>query len=171
MCISGDEIRCRCRIRRIGLATARHVILLNQPPHRRDVRPIRIRVGDFFKECKGLHAAIVPGDFISEAVVREVENLKDTMGRRISIAASCTYESDNQSRLEDLVALGRRTGVPLLATNDVYYHVPGRRKLQDTEGHRSNRTLCRFRPAKDAAAFHSLHSRQHWLMRPDSRSK
>src|ERR1700722_9941007 len=87
-----------------------------------------LSIGDFLSECKHIHAAIVPADFISQADVRAVEDLKGALGKRLSIAASCTYESDNQSRLEDLVALGRRTGVPLLATNDVHYHVPGRRR-------------------------------------------
>ena len=47
------------------------------------------------------------------------------------LAAHMLYRGDDVSRLNRLAALAERHGAPLVATNDVYYHVPARRPLQD----------------------------------------
>ena len=47
------------------------------------------------------------------------------------LAAHMLYRGDDVSRLNRLAALAERHGVPLIATNDVHYHVPARRPLQD----------------------------------------
>ena len=47
------------------------------------------------------------------------------------LAAHMLYRGDDRSRLNRLAALAERHGVPLVATNDVHYHVPARRPLQD----------------------------------------
>ena len=41
------------------------------------------------------------------------------------------YRGDDRSRLNRLAALAARHGTPLVATNDVHYHTPARRPLQD----------------------------------------
>ena len=53
------------------------------------------------------------------------------LGDRVSLAACCPYGSDDVGWLGDLHELSRATGVPLVATNHVHYHDPGRRALQD----------------------------------------
>src|SRR5690606_9563423 len=47
------------------------------------------------------------------------------------IAASYLYTGDDQARIDRLDALARANGLGLLATNDVHYHAPDRRPLQD----------------------------------------
>ena len=47
------------------------------------------------------------------------------------LAAHMLYRGDDVSRLNRLAALAERHGARLLATNDVHYHVPARRPLQD----------------------------------------
>ena len=47
------------------------------------------------------------------------------------IAASYLYRGDDIARIERLDALARAHGLGLLATNDVHYHAPERRALQD----------------------------------------
>ena len=47
------------------------------------------------------------------------------------IAASYLYRGDDIARIERLDALARVHGLSLLATNDVHYHAPERRALQD----------------------------------------
>ena len=47
------------------------------------------------------------------------------------LAAHMLYRGDDVSRLNRLAALGERHGTPLVATNDVHYHAPARRPLQD----------------------------------------
>jgi error-prone DNA polymerase len=52
-------------------------------------------------------------------------------GDRAYLAAHHLYRGDDMQRLAGLAALGAATGLPLVATNDVLYHVPERRPLQD----------------------------------------
>ncbi len=47
------------------------------------------------------------------------------------IAAAYLYRGDDIARIERLDALARENGLGLLATNDVHYHAPARRALQD----------------------------------------
>jgi len=47
------------------------------------------------------------------------------------LAASYLYASDDIARIDRLDALARANGLTLLATNDVHYHAPDRRPLQD----------------------------------------
>ena len=52
-------------------------------------------------------------------------------GAALYLAASHTYRGDDRAHIAALDALGRRCGVPLVATGDVLYHVAHRRPLQD----------------------------------------
>lgn len=47
------------------------------------------------------------------------------------LAANRTYQGQDQKRLHRLAELSKQFNVPLVATNDVYYHHPERRELQD----------------------------------------
>src|SRR5215471_9924766 len=47
------------------------------------------------------------------------------------LAAHHLYRGDDACRLAGLAAISDKTGLPLLAVNDVLYHTPERRKLQD----------------------------------------
>ena len=50
---------------------------------------------------------------------------------RVWLAASMPYRGDDGRRLRKLARIAREAGVPLIATNDVLYHTPERRPLQD----------------------------------------
>ena len=50
---------------------------------------------------------------------------------RAYLAAHHLYRGDDMRRLARLAALGEATELPLVATNDVLYHLPERRPLQD----------------------------------------
>ena len=47
------------------------------------------------------------------------------------VAASWLYRGDDNARIERLDRLAKRHGCTILATNDVHYHAPERRPLQD----------------------------------------
>ncbi|WP_086467053.1 PHP domain-containing protein [Oceanibaculum nanhaiense] len=57
--------------------------------------------------------------------------LKRLVGNRLSLAACHLYRGDDRARIRALGDLTDAVGVPLLATNDVLYHAPQRRPLQD----------------------------------------
>ncbi len=50
---------------------------------------------------------------------------------RAYVAGQHLYRGDDAQRLHRLAALAARARLPLVATNDVHYHTPARRRLQD----------------------------------------
>jgi error-prone DNA polymerase len=69
---------------------------------------------------------IVLGD-MAEFAARVAADFRD----RAYLAAHHLYRGDDIRRLARLAALGEAAGLPLVATNDVLYHRPERRPLQD----------------------------------------
>src|SRR5207237_7434798 len=70
---------------------------------------------------------------------RAENNLTDVLTRLKSaasrnavwLAASMLYRGDDNRRLGRLATIAEQASVPLIAVNDVLYHVPERRALQD----------------------------------------
>ncbi len=86
----------------------------------------------------GLLAIIVPpfpahGDFVPcENFINLLSSLRAVFDDdRLSLAARRLYTSEDHRTLEQLATLSRHTNIPLVATNDVHYHDPARRALQD----------------------------------------
>ncbi|PUZ23358.1 error-prone DNA polymerase [Chitinophaga parva] len=65
------------------------------------------------------------------AFVKDLERYKDVFGKDLYLAITRTYQEEEDKILFRLQQLGRRLEVPLVATNDVHYHIPERRELQD----------------------------------------
>ncbi len=63
--------------------------------------------------------------------VRFLKQLTAVAPDRVWLAASMPYRGDDRRRLAQLQRLAQDAGVPLIATNDVLYHAPERRELQD----------------------------------------
>jgi len=61
----------------------------------------------------------------------ELPRLRDALTSLHHVAASWLYRGDDSARIERLDRLARKHGCTLLATNDVHYHAPDRRPLQD----------------------------------------
>ena len=61
----------------------------------------------------------------------EVPRLRDALTSLRHVAASWLYRGDDAARIERLDRLARKHGCTILATNDVHYHEPERRPLQD----------------------------------------
>jgi error-prone DNA polymerase len=89
-----------------------------------------LTLDDLIEYQEGLLAIVLPSgapDF--HDTLRRLRQVFDE--DRLSLAASCVYGADDGEHLERLKQLSRETGVPLVATNDVHYHTPERRPLQD----------------------------------------
>ena len=71
-----------------------------------------------------LFAAIDPDDATLAA-------LATRWGDRLYLTASHRFAGDDRDRIAGLAERAQRAGVKLLATNDVHYHDPARRPLQD----------------------------------------
>jgi error-prone DNA polymerase len=57
--------------------------------------------------------------------------LREAAGGRLRLAATMLYRGNDRTRLARRAAIARQAGVPLIAVNDVFYHHPDRRELQD----------------------------------------
>ncbi|MDR3475605.1 MAG: error-prone DNA polymerase [Devosia sp.] len=57
--------------------------------------------------------------------------LKKLAGDRLWVGAYCTFKGTDRARLNQLAALADEAGAPLVAVNNVLYHTPERRMLQD----------------------------------------
>lgn len=56
---------------------------------------------------------------------------KQVLGDNLYLAASRTYQANDNKRLHRLAQLSDQLNIPLVATNDVHYHDHQRRELQD----------------------------------------
>src|SRR5437763_624299 len=61
----------------------------------------------------------------------ELKRLRQTLPSLRHVAASWLYRGDDNIRVERLDRLARANGCTILATNDVHYHAPDQRPLQD----------------------------------------
>jgi len=63
--------------------------------------------------------------------VRDIRRYKEGLGDQLYLAVSRMYSAGDAKLLHRLSQLSKQEGIPLLATNDVHYHHPARRELQD----------------------------------------
>ncbi|EKU72572.1 error-prone DNA polymerase [Sphingobium yanoikuyae] len=79
---------------------------------------------------EGLLAMLVPdrADATTQAALARTKRL---FGERTYMALSVRRRPKDAIRLRDLSRIAAAAGVPTIATNDVLYHVPERRQLQD----------------------------------------
>jgi error-prone DNA polymerase len=69
--------------------------------------------------------------FDEEGALEILQRLKDSRADGVWLAASLLYRGDDKRRLAHLHRIALTGKVPLLATNEVLYHHPARRRLQD----------------------------------------
>src|SRR6266496_3210378 len=88
---------------------------------------------DLIEHIAGLNLIVMPPDRIkTDAFCDLLARLKAaTIRQPIYLAASMLYHGDDARRLARLKAIAERALVPLIAVNDVLYHAPERRPLQD----------------------------------------
>ena len=86
--------------------------------------PSRKREGSYITRSFGTTPFTAPFADLLPHLVRQLSTLKH-------LAASYLYRGDDIARIGRLDELARAHGLGLLATNDVHYHAPERRALQD----------------------------------------
>jgi error-prone DNA polymerase len=73
----------------------------------------------------------LPHRFEAAGVLKTLTRLRGSRADRVWLAASLLYRGDDRRRLARLHHIAATAKVPLLATNEVLYHHPARRPLQD----------------------------------------
>ncbi|MCY1645518.1 error-prone DNA polymerase [Caulobacter sp. SL161] len=86
---------------------------------------------DFLDHAEGQLGLIVPPRVLDDRFERDLNRMAGDLRGRSWLAASRAYAARDLQRLARLESLGRTSGAPMVATNDVLYHGPERRPLQD----------------------------------------
>jgi len=91
-----------------------------------------LRLDDLLEFAEGqLLVVMLPHRFEAAKALEVLDRLQRSLADGVWLAASLLYRGDDQRRLARLQRIAVTAGVPLLATNEVLYHHPSRRLLQD----------------------------------------
>ncbi|MFP4004997.1 MAG: error-prone DNA polymerase, partial [Alphaproteobacteria bacterium] len=87
---------------------------------------------DIYALAEGQIFAVVPPEAGPDAAFEtQLTEIARALPAPPCLAANHLYRGDDRARLARLAHTARRCGTPLIATNDVHYHAPERRPLQD----------------------------------------
>ncbi len=86
-----------------------------------------ITLNDLVRHAEGVQLILLP----DAALPRRLPALTRRLPSLRHIAVSHLYRGDDRARINRLDRLARAHGLGILATNDVHYHAPDRRPLQD----------------------------------------
>ncbi|MBX9589991.1 MAG: error-prone DNA polymerase [Hyphomonadaceae bacterium] len=91
----------------------------------------QITFEDVLSASEGQMLIVLPPETISPTFAERLAVLARAAPKRTFLAGTYRYRGDERRRLARLDELGRRTGAPLVAVNDVLYHVSERQPLAD----------------------------------------
>lgn len=92
---------------------------------------------DVFKYGKGMKMIALPPDSLNPAFelagsyISHWTQYREVFGDNLYLGAVKGYRGDDEKILFRLEQVAKKLNIPLIATNDVYYHNPERRELQD----------------------------------------
>ena len=91
-----------------------------------------LALDDLIAHIEGINLIVMPPVCLDAALTNLLECLQAAASHKsVWLAASMLYRGDDARRLARLASIANDTFVPLLATNDVLFHVPERRALAD----------------------------------------
>jgi DNA-directed DNA polymerase III PolC len=116
---------------------------------------------DLAAHAEGILAIALPPRRLDDPAFRErLQALARLFGDRCYLAGTMLFRGDDARRLAMLDDLAAEMGVGLVATNDVHYHVPERRALQDVV------TAIRLGCTVDELGFRRFASAERHLKEP-----
>src|SRR5688572_12157550 len=92
---------------------------------------------DVYASAKGIKFIVLPPETLDASFhfdpsfEKVLQEYREALGNDLYIAASRRYHGDDNKYLYRLAQLSSRLAIPMVATNDVHYHMPARRQLQD----------------------------------------
>ncbi|MDO9374460.1 MAG: error-prone DNA polymerase [Ferruginibacter sp.] len=96
---------------------------------------------------------------------QELVAYKNAFQSNLYLAATRRYQGNDGKYLYRLAEVGRQVGIPLVATNDVHYHEPARRPLQDIV------TCIREKCTIHSAGFKLHPNAERYLKEPEEMSR
>ena len=113
-----------------------------------------------------IFVAVPPDAADDEAAFEdELREWAEEFPGNLYLAAQHLYRGDDAARLARLAAIAERTAAALVASNDVHYHVPERRPLQDVV------TCIREHCTIDDAGFRLFASAERFLKSPEEMAR
>jgi error-prone DNA polymerase len=113
---------------------------------------------------EGLIAVLVP-DTADDACALRLRRLRDTFGDRAYMALTLRRRPNDQMRIHELNNLAQRYRVASVVTNDVLFHEPARRILQDVV------TCIRHNITIDEAGFRRERHADRYLKPPEEMAR
>lgn len=92
---------------------------------------------DVYHHAKGSRFVVLPPDALNEVFdfddgfKKALQEYRGAFGEHLYLAASRYYGGEDAKQLHRLYQLAKQHHLPMVATNDVHYHRPERRELQD----------------------------------------
>lgn len=92
---------------------------------------------DVYEHAEGIKFIVIPPEQLTptfdfeEPFKQALKEYSNALGTQLYMAATRSYLGDDEKRLYRLSQLSAQFQIPLAATNDVHYHHPDRRQLQD----------------------------------------
>ncbi|MBM3648928.1 MAG: DNA polymerase III subunit alpha [Alphaproteobacteria bacterium] len=121
---------------------------------------------DLAGHAEGLLAIALPPRRPDDPAFRErLRALARLFGDRCYLAGTALFRGDDARRLAQLDNLAAEMGVGLVATNDVHYHAPERRALQDVV------TAIRLSCTVDGLGFRRFASAERHLKEPEEMAR
>jgi error-prone DNA polymerase len=108
----------------------------------------------------GLQVILLPGE-VKNDLPGELSRLRRIFGERAYCALSRRFLPDEAHRLKNIASAAAQARVPTIVTNDVLYHCPSRRMLQDVV------TCIRLHTTIDNAGFQKERHADRFLKAPD----
>lgn len=92
---------------------------------------------DVYEHKEGMLFIAMPPETLNQAFefnptfIQQLEEYKQNLTTNLWLGATRRYQGDDTKQLFRLNELSKRFNIPMVATNDVHYHIPERRQLQD----------------------------------------
>ena len=118
-------------------AYARLSNLLTLGNSRAEKGDCRLYKADVYAHARGVKFLILPPDKLNSLFdfepdfIRSLQQYREAFGPDCYLAASRHYRKQDAKWLFQLQGLSSLYSIPMVATNNVYYHHPSRRELQD----------------------------------------
>lgn len=111
--------------------------LLSEGNLRAEKGECHLNKADVYRYAEGMLFIMVPPEQLDEnfelepAFITALREYKEQLGTALYLGATPAYLASDGKKLARLAQLAKHYQVPLVATNDVHYHAPERRELQD----------------------------------------
>lgn len=118
-------------------AYARLSALLSEGNLRAEKGSCFLYKADVYRYASEMKFIIIPPASLNEAFeftadfITSVQEYKHVLGKEVYLGMIRSYQANDNKKLFRLAQLSKQFNIPLVAMNDVHYHSPERRELQD----------------------------------------